>query len=39
MDLGLNGTVETPALSNTIWVRVDAYRNGKGVLRGENSQQ
>jgi hypothetical protein len=39
MDLGLNGTVETPAVSNTIWIRIDAYRNGKVVLRGGTSRR
>ncbi|MFF1725023.1 hypothetical protein [Streptomyces sviceus] len=39
MDLGLNGTAESPAMSNTFWIRVDAYRNGKVVLRGGNSRR
>ncbi|MFE2970128.1 hypothetical protein ACFXKC_42015 [Streptomyces sp. NPDC059340] len=39
MDLGLNGTVESPAVNNTFWIRIDAYRNGKVALRGGNSRR
>lgn len=37
MDLGLNGTVDSPAVNNTFWIRIDAYRTGKLALRGGSS--